>query len=73
MAITTTKCDSCIHMKMHHTGMDEYPPLTKIPYCAKDHWHDDPDLCDPGAVYDNDEDPWKDCLDYSMKLEAQKS
>ena len=32
------KCSDCQHKKRYTTGRDEYPGLTTIEYCSKEHW-----------------------------------
>ena len=59
-------CDNCKHMKHYITGMDEYPPCTTIPYCAKGVWHDDP------QIEPDESAELKDCTLFEPKQEPTK-
>lgn len=54
------RCDDCAFKKYRTTGMDEYPMLTTIVYCAKGHWDDDPQQDMPN----NQIDFWDNCPDH---------
>ncbi len=65
------KCDNCAHLRYYPAGSyyavkegmaDPYP----ITLCVKQHWFDGP------PIYDNEEDPWKDCEDYEPKKVNKK-
>ena len=49
-------CERCQNIKAYHTGLDEYPPCTTLPYCSKGHWFDSPE--------DIKDDAWADCNDF---------
>jgi hypothetical protein len=54
-------CDSCKFNKKYISGIDEYPPYTKLSYCSKGHWHTD----------DNREETvnyFKNCKDYENSI-----
>ena len=53
-------------MKHYITGMDEYPPCTTIPYCAKGVWHDDP------QIEPDESAELKDCTLFEPKQEPTK-
>lgn len=52
------KCSDCQHKKRYTTGRDEYPALTTMEYCSKEHWEGG-DI--PSA---DDIDNWSNCTDF---------
>lgn len=56
------KCDECKNLVVYNTGMDEYPPCTSMPSCAKHHWHGGPIEDEPLS-----DDPWRDCPDFIQR------
>lgn len=56
------ECDTCLFKKHYTTGRDEYPALTTLEYCSKQHW----DSGNPEP--DNEEITfWENCKDYFHK------
>lgn len=64
------KCDDCENECVYSTGSDEYPPLTTMTACKKDHWFDDPGpQCEEQSGMD---DPWINCIDYKQITPTQE-
>jgi hypothetical protein len=56
----SNKCDTCQFKKHYTTGTYEYPELTTIAYCSKEHWAD-------GDMFDDvvNPNPWESCKDFA--------
>ncbi len=53
-------CDNCEFLKVYRTGEDEYPQLTTIMFCEKEHWENG----NPGDDYTK---CFTDCKDFQHK------